>query len=397
MPAAGGNGLAMRIGTFLEAYATFADVDCLVVPIAGGAGSDAFCRRHVRRLDLVETAGKAETRFALLASVRDPRDRLAAFQDYGRPSLTAFLSAAVRDEIRARLRGRSYDLVHLSRAYLLPLRDVVAAICPGARVVADLDEDEPATRRSLARLHRLNGDIAHAEWQDAEARAYEVLVQGVLPSIGLATVSSETEAERTRARGAEPSALAVVPNAIRVPPGVAAPGGARRLIFVGGFGYFPNRDAAHWMLRCVWPRIKARCPAAALFLVGRTPHRSLRRLARQPQVSLCDGVSDVAAAYRQSTVAVVPIRAGGGTRIKLLEAGAHALPCVSTHAGAEGLDHAPVLTADRADAFADACVALLRSPDLRIVGGQALRRYVRRWHDRALVIGRIARLVSRLC
>jgi glycosyltransferase involved in cell wall biosynthesis len=397
MPAAGGNGLAMRTGTLLEAYARFADVDCLVLPFAGSATDDGLCRRHAARVEIIEVAGRAETPFALLASIPDPQERLAAFRAYGIPSLTAFLSVSVRQQIGTLLRHRSYDLVHLSRAYLLPLRDLIVSLVGAARFVVDLDEDEPTTRRSLARVHRLNGDTTSAAWQEVEASAYERLLRSALPRIGLALVSSELELKRTLANGALPSLLAVVPNAVSVLSQATSRDEEQRLIFVGGFGYFPNRDATHWMLRSVWPVIATRCPRATLSLVGEHPDPALRRAARRPGIRLCDNIRHVSTAYRRSAVAIVPIRAGGGTRIKLLEAGAYGLPCVSTRTGAEGLAGAPVAIADRDVAFADACVELLRSRHLRHANGQALRRYVRRRHNRGLIISSVVRLASSLC
>jgi len=398
MPAMGGNGLAMRIGMLLEAYATFANVDCLVLALTGSAVDDAaFCRRHARRLDIVEVAGRAETPFALLAAIRDGHERLAAFRAYGRPSLTSFLSIATRQEIRARLSARSYDLVHLSRAYLATLVDLVATLWPGTPIVMDLDEDEPATRRSLATLYRLNGDFANEAWQEAEAYAYQRLLRDVLPSIDLAIVSSEVEAKRTLNHGSASSSLAIIPNAIVVPAAAANSRHAQRLLFVGGFGYYPNRDATNWMLTSIWPWIKARCSGAEAVVVGRNADGLLRRRARLSGVRIHEGIREISTAYRQSSVAIVPIRAGGGTRIKLLEAGAYALPAVSTTLGAEGLIKVPIAIADRAEAFADACVELLRSPALRCAQGNALRRYVRQHHNRGLILSRTVRLLSSLC
>ena len=398
IPAAAGNGLAMRVGMFLEAYARIAEIDCMVVRLAGGPADPTFCQRHARRLEIVDVAGKAETPFALLSAVADPAARLAAFRQYGRPSLCAYLSAQVRDDVRARIGNARYDLVHVSRAYLAPLLELVASAASNARIMVDLDEDEPATRRSLARLHRVRGDTFAAEWEEAEALAYARMSATADPGIDLITVSSGLEGAHA-SRHWRAASIAVVPNAVCVP----APHGASnqpRIIFVGALSYFPNRDAALWTLDAIWPRVRSRCPEAVLSLVGRHPGPALRRRARQRGVHLLERVRDVGATYRACAVAIAPIRAGGGTRIKLIEAGAHALPCVSTTIGAEGLPadmRAGLALADRAEAFADACVERLRSPALRRAEGQRLRKLVQRHHDRRAAMARLAQLGSDLC
>lgn len=382
----------MRLGLFLEAYTRIADVDSLILPLTGSTADDQFCRRLSRRVDVIEVAGRVETPFALLSALTDPLQRLASFRRYGRPSLTAFLSPPVVSELRSRLASRDYDLVHLSRAYLAPLAETIAGLCRGARLVIDLDEDEVETRRSMARLQRLNGNVYAADWQEVEAEHYARLLARLLPAMDLVTLSSEIEVRRAAENAPSGMSMAVVPNAVAV-EGAPSRHTGQDVIFVGSFGYFPNRDAALWTLRAVWPRIEAQWPSARLVLVGRNPDPEIRRAARRPRVVLRPRMRDIRFVYGEGAVAIIPIRAGGGTRIKLLEAGAHGLPAVSTRLGAEGLAVSPVALADRPQAFADACVELLRSPDSRKAKGGALRRSVRRHHDRKLVLHGVEQLV----
>jgi glycosyltransferase involved in cell wall biosynthesis len=106
-------------------------------------------------------------------------------------------------------------------------------------------------------------------------------------------------------------------------------------------------------------------PTAAL--VGSRPGPEVLELEADPRVTVAADVPDVTPWYRAASVAVAPIRAGGGTRIKILEAFAHRLPVVSTVAGAHGLElgsDGPVVTADGPDDFAAACQRLLDRPAL---------------------------------
>src|SRR5262249_2536896 len=91
VPAAGGNGLAMRLGLFLEALVRVGDVQLVVLPVSGPPVASALCERLGVQPHFVPVSGRADTHFSLLAGLRDDRERLAAFADYGRPSLTAGL------------------------------------------------------------------------------------------------------------------------------------------------------------------------------------------------------------------------------------------------------------------------------------------------------------------
>jgi glycosyltransferase involved in cell wall biosynthesis len=136
------------------------------------------------------------------------------------------------------------------------------------------------------------------------------------------------------------------------------------LVFVGNLSYGPNADGARWLCREVLPRLDR--PTVAL--VGSRPGPEVLELEADPRVTVAADVPDVTPWYRASSVAVVPIRAGGGTRIKALEALAHRRPVVATNAGARGLALAgsdgPIVTADTAGAFAAACQRLLDEPAL---------------------------------
>ncbi len=135
-------------------------------------------------------------------------------------------------------------------------------------------------------------------------------------------------------------------------------------IFVGNLSYGPNVDGARWLCEEVLPLLDR--PTVAL--VGSGPGPDVLELAADPRVTVAADVPDIAPWYRSASVAVVPIRAGGGTRIKVLEAFAHRRPVVATTAGAHGLELAgsdgPIVTADTAGAFAAACRRLLDQPAL---------------------------------
>jgi glycosyltransferase involved in cell wall biosynthesis len=131
---------------------------------------------------------------------------------------------------------------------------------------------------------------------------------------------------------------------------------------VGLFAYPPNEDGARFFVADVLPLVRAALPKARLRLVGRDGG-AIDDLAGQPGVELVGEVADIGAELRRADVVAVPLRYGGGTRVKILEALAYRVPVVSTSVGCEGLDLVPgehLLVADDAAGFAEACVEVAR-------------------------------------
>ena len=165
------------------------------------------------------------------------------------------------------------------------------------------------------------------------------------------------------------------PNALVVPNGTTIPASARKehqddrtILFCGALSYAPNIDGIGYFVESIWPRILRAQPDARLLIVGKTPSAAVRELARHPRISIHADVPSVDAYYSRSTIAVAPLRMGGGTRLKIIEAFAFDVPVVSTAIGCEGLDVSDgehLLIARDADEFARHCVTLLRTPALR--------------------------------
>lgn len=141
------------------------------------------------------------------------------------------------------------------------------------------------------------------------------------------------------------------------------------IVFSGNMGYFPNVDAAKWFVRKVFPLVKARIPAVRLMIVGVNPHPDVWRLAKlDPAVTVTGYVKDMHAHLSQATVAVVPLRAGSGMQIKVIESMATGTPLVATSFGLGGIDVVGgqhLLIADEPDAFAAHIIRLLNDGSLR--------------------------------
>jgi glycosyltransferase involved in cell wall biosynthesis len=144
---------------------------------------------------------------------------------------------------------------------------------------------------------------------------------------------------------------------------------AADLVFVGSMDWMPNIDGIRWFVAEVLPGIRRHRPAATLAIVGRKPVADIAALGRRDaQIRVTGTVPDVRPWLHGSTVSIVPLRVGGGTRLKIYEAMAARVPVVSTAVGAEGLDVRDghhIRIADSPAAFAAACLELLGDADRR--------------------------------
>jgi glycosyltransferase involved in cell wall biosynthesis len=153
------------------------------------------------------------------------------------------------------------------------------------------------------------------------------------------------------------------------------------VMFLGSMDWEANIDAANYFCRDIWPSVCSAVPGALLRIVGRAPHLRVRRLA-SGSVDVTGTVPSVVDYLKETAVFVVPLRIGGGTRLKIFEAMAAEKAVVSTSIGAEGLDVTDgrdILLADTARAFADSVIALLRDPvrrrQLERAAGQTAARH----------------------
>jgi glycosyltransferase involved in cell wall biosynthesis len=151
------------------------------------------------------------------------------------------------------------------------------------------------------------------------------------------------------------------------------------LVFTGSMDWYPNEDAILYFIDAILPQLRREVPGLSLAVVGRDPTDRLRAACAAAEVQVTGTVADVRPHVAEAAIYVVPLRIGGGTRLKIFEALAMGKAVVSTRVGAEGL---PIvsgqhfLQADSPADFAQAVVALLKDPDRRHALGLAGRRLV---------------------
>jgi sugar transferase (PEP-CTERM/EpsH1 system associated) len=169
------------------------------------------------------------------------------------------------------------------------------------------------------------------------------------------------------------------------------------LAFIGSMDWMPNEDAVLFFCRDVFPRVRDAVPGTTLSIIGRSPTAAVRRLAQQPGIEVTGTVQDVRPALGQAAATIVPLRVGGGTRLKIFEAMAAGKAVVSTTVGAEGLPAEPdrhLLIADGAEAFTAAVVRVLREPALRHSLERDARALVLDHYDWAIAAARLEHSLS---
>ena len=266
-------------------------------------------------------------------------------------------------EMRTVLAGiaarKRFDLVHLDSFVLAAYAPFLESQWGGAvevvydwhnigsELTARLSAGMPAARKAYARL---------------AARRLESVERWMLRSgLGHAVCS---ERERGQLLALVPEArVEVIENGVDteyfVPDEVKAP--RRRVVFVGSMDYAPNSEAVLAFARGAWPRIRERFVDWRLTIVGSNPGPAVLELQNGPGIEVTGTVPDVRPFYQDAVAAVVPLRSGGGTRLKILEAMAAGVPVVSTTLGAEGLEISPgrnILIADDDEAWLPALMSL---------------------------------------
>jgi glycosyltransferase involved in cell wall biosynthesis len=227
-------------------------------------------------------------------------------------------------------------------------------------------------RFAAGHRHTLKAVVAAREW-----RALERYERAVYPRCQVVSAVSPSDAEAIRRMAGPGVPVVVIPIAYdssRVDSRAAPPAGPA-VLFVGGLHWPPNEEGVRYFAKEIWPLVRAARPDATCRVVGRASATQQRELSGDA-LTLAGYAQDLAAEWAGARVFVVPLRTGGGMRVKILEAFAHGVPVVSTTVGAEGIDarHGEhLLLADEPAVFAEAVVRLLGDDDRAASLGRAGR------------------------
>jgi sugar transferase (PEP-CTERM/EpsH1 system associated) len=331
--------------------------------------------------------------------VRALRDRLRVILTTRQPDMALRLaSETYAQRLADWLAQESFDVVHVGGIEMAPYLDVVERARPRPLVVFDnLNCEYLLQQRAFITDLYVPGrwpGAAYSFVQWRRLRRYEAQVCRRADRV-LAVSEADEAALQKLVPGLD---VVVVPNGVDTRAYHPEVSNAKRqisesaLVFTGTMDFRPNVDAVLWFARKVLPGVRAEMPEAHFFVVGQRPHRRLDGLRVDPAVTLTGWVEDARPYIAQAAVYVAPLRIGGGTRLKLLEAMATGKPVVATRLGAEGYpvtDGHELLLADTPVDFAAAVVALLRAPEQRAALGRVARAFVEQHYDWRTIVPRV--------
>ena len=263
------------------------------------------------------------------AEMRDYGIRLLSSEPY---SITKYCRPEVRRRLYALLKQETYDVILCD---FMVAAGVIPWDWPTPKMLFTHNVEATIWRRHYqVAANPLWKAIFWLEWRRMEAteRRYLRLADQVL------TVS-ETDRDAF-APFVEPGKLTVIPTGVDVEYFQPMPMEeiANSLVFIGSMDWLPNEDAILYFVDAILPLIKQQCPKVSLEVVGRGPSRKLQALAeREKSMRLTGRVEDIRPFVARGSICIVPLRIGGGTRLKIFEAMAMSKTVVSTSVGAEGL------------------------------------------------------------
>lgn len=331
------------------------------------------CRRHMKAycddVILIPNWNSSDGAGKRLNQLRS----LGSFNSFERLQATF---PAVQQALDQVLASKRFDIVNLEFTFLggCNLRQAP----PGERLPA-LVVDSHNIDYELARQYARSGSslvrrlYASVNWR--KLRREELGTYGSADGVYLCSVDDERRLHE-QIPGVR---TAVIPNAADVdyfmPRSSDPKSDGQTIVFFGLMSYIPNVDGVQYFVRDIWPRIIAAHPNAKLKIIGGNPPSALQALAG-PDIELTGFVPDLRPHLAEAAALVVPLRIGGGTRLKIVEGLAMGKAIVSTTLGAEGIeavDGRDLLIADAPDAFAESVVRLLNDEGLATRMGQAAR------------------------
>ncbi|MEZ5170742.1 MAG: glycosyltransferase family 4 protein [Acidimicrobiia bacterium] len=377
LPWPANNGYRIRLSNIARALADAGSVHVVAAATPGDTAASVSPDIPVAGMDVVSLPRDDPHATRLWRWVRSGLPRRLVSRDW----------TSLRHATHAVLSKEAFDLVWLGHAQsFVAVRRVV-----DEPFVVDIDNlfeeairhrragqrDRPGGRRGVRSVIARRVDaIDEGRWERLHAE--------ISREAAAVAVCSELDRRRLGVGNA-----VVVPNGATIPEAapVSATDPDRPVVtMIGLLAYEANADAARYFVNDILPTLRTWFPALELRLVGR-PGPVVDQIEGTPNVTIVGEVDDVADELARADLVAVPIRFGGGTRLKVLEAFAHRVPVVSTTVGCEGIDLEPgreLLVADMPEAFAAACRDIIQQPELRQRLTSAARDLVvdeYRWED----------------
>ena len=281
-----------------------------------------------------------------------------------------------------------FDAVHADQLWMAPYATHARRCAPNAASLRLILDQHNAVFQIPRRMALDEPNLLKRKFLGYESEKmarYEIQACGEFDHVVFVT-PQDRAALRSRGLPEAPETReSIIPISVEAPalPDRRPPGSARRVTFLGGLHWPPNADGVQWFIRDVWPLVRARAAGSVFTVVGKLP-AAFRGLCPDASVDFRGYVEDPEPILADTSVFVVPLRSGGGMRVKILDAWSRAIPVVSTTVGAEGLElrnGENILLADDPRTFADEVVRLLNDPEMAVEAGAQGRRTVESHYD----------------
>jgi len=309
----------------------------------------------------------------------------------GKPLLlTSYIHVQLREEIRRELEATQYDLIHIEPWYVSP--SLPATTVP--MVVATHNIEYEVYEEYVRRFWFVPLRPGYY-WDVLKLAFWEKRVWRRASRV-IAVSKDDASVIQKNVGPAVP--VSMVPNGVDVSSfrfEMKKPEGPPVFLFVGSFTWMQNRDAVEWLMKSIWATLAKRFPSAVLRIVGRNMPSQLRKLAVNTRVTLLEHVENIEEEFHDAHILIAPIRIGGGTSFKILEAMASGLPVVTTTLGAAGLNVAhgkELLIGNTHDELVEAVTVFTRSPKKRSEIAKNARKTIERdyaWDTIAKSLDRI--------
>ena len=307
-----------------------------------------------------------------------------------------YASPAIENALRQTLETNIYDIVQIESIHMAPYLKTIRNLS-AASVFLDWHNVESELMQQYADK---TTNLAKRRIAARTASLLHQMEQTALKTFSAHLVVSDLERDKLLRRAPD-AKIHVIPNGVDTasfsrrdaPP---TPTERQTLLFVGSMDYHANSEAVVWFCQETWPHIAAEFPNLDFKIVGRNPPPSVQNLA-SPRITITGTVADVRPYYHQAFAILVPLRVGGGTRLKILEAMAAAVPVISTRLGAEGIsaqDQKEILLADTPAEMTSALRTLLTNPVLAQSLRQSARTLAETQYDLRVLSDKLAAVYS---
>jgi glycosyltransferase involved in cell wall biosynthesis len=282
------------------------------------------------------------------------------------PATTHYLHRSfnsIQKPIEARVASEHFDLVFVEHTFACPVVYARLPFPDKPLMVCDAHNIESVIHQRLAKT-----DVLAQRHYQIQARILERWEKRTFERCDVTLVTSEEDKQGAQ-RLFQSGIYQIAPNGVDVDyfaPRPMLPQPVPRVLFTGTMDYAPNKDAADYFVREIFPYVRNEIPDCQFIIAGRCAEQEFPPASQGGNVVVVSDPEDIRPVFDQANVVIVPLRIGGGTRLKILEALSIGRAVVSTRIGAEGVpyrDGVHLVLADEPTAFAESIVHLLRNPE----------------------------------